>query len=65
MNGLTGLGELWYSIRGWLFPMLEDEIGELDEKHRELVAVCEVCRPQDVMADYRHRQGSMGFSDDP
>jgi hypothetical protein len=27
------LGQLWNSIQSWLFPMLEDEIGELDEKH--------------------------------
>jgi len=53
MNGLAGLGELWHSIQGWLFPMLEDEVGELDEKHREFVAICEVCRPQDFMGEYR------------
>ena len=53
MDGLAGLGELWHSIQGWLFPMLEDEIGELEGKHREFVAVCEVCRPQDFMAEYR------------
>src|SRR5574344_2627201 len=33
--------------------MLEDEIGELDEKHRQFVAVCELCAPQDHMAAYR------------
>lgn len=47
------LGELWESIQSWLFPMLEDEIGELDEKHRLFVAVCELCAPQDHMAAYR------------
>lgn len=47
------LGELWESIQSWLFPMLEDEIGELDEKHRQFVAVCELCAPQDHMAAYR------------
>ena len=33
--------------------MLEDEIGALDEKHRQFVAVCELCAPQDHMAAYR------------
>ena len=47
------LGELWNSIQSWLFPALEDEIGELDEKHRQFVAVCELCAPQDHMAAYR------------
>ena len=47
------LGELWMSIQSWLFPMLEDEIGELDEKNRKFVTVCELCTPQDHMAAYR------------
>ena len=51
MNGLTGLGVLWQSIQSWLFAALEDEIGELDRKHREFIAVCEVCRPQDFIAE--------------
>jgi len=49
----TPLGQLWNSIQSWLFPMLEDEIGALDEKHRQFVAVCELCAPQDHMAAYR------------
>lgn len=53
MSAMTGLGVLWNSIQAWLFPMLEDELGELDEKHREFVAVCETCAPQDHMAAYR------------
>ena len=43
MIAMAGLGVLWNSIQTWLFPMLEDELGELDEKHREFVAVCETC----------------------
>lgn len=53
MDGLAKLGELWQSIQAWLFPVLEDELGQLDEKHREFVAVCDLCRPQDFMAEYR------------
>jgi len=49
----TPLGQLWNSIQAWLFPMLEDEIGALDDKHRQFVAVCELCAPQDHMAAYR------------
>ncbi len=45
----TPMGHLWDSIQSWLFPMLEDEIGELDGKHRQFVAVCELCAPQDHM----------------
>ena len=49
----TPLGQRWNSIQSWLFPVLEDEIGALDEKHRQFVAVCELCAPQDHMAAYR------------
>jgi hypothetical protein len=53
MNGSSRLGELWLSIQKRLFPVLEDELGELDEKHREFVAVCELCDPRPEMRDYR------------
>ena len=53
MNGIAGLGGLWNSIQTWLFPVLENKLGELDEKHREFVAVCETCAPQAHMAAYR------------
>ena len=49
----TPLGQLWNSIQSWLFPVLEDEIGVLDDKHRQFVAVCELCAPQNHMAVYR------------
>jgi len=38
MTAMENLGSLWNSIQAWLFPMLEDELGELDETHREFVA---------------------------
>ena len=53
MSGAAGLGGLWNTIQAWLFPMLEDELGELDEKHREFVAVCEMCDPRPHMRGYR------------
>jgi len=37
------IGELWNSIQTWLLPVLEDELGELDEQHRQFVSVCELC----------------------
>ena len=53
MIAMARLGSLWNSIQSWLFPMLEDELGELDEQHREFVAVCELCDPQSHMDAYR------------
>jgi len=53
MQAAGRLGQLWNSIQTWLFPSLEDELGELDDRHKQFVAVCEVCRPRDFMAEYR------------
>ena len=53
MSGLARLGELWGTIQKWLFPLLEDELGELDDKHKEFVAVCETCAPGAHMTPYR------------
>jgi len=53
MTAMVSLGSLWNSIQAWLFPMLEDELGELDETHREFVAVCELCSPQAYVDSYR------------
>ena len=52
MSGLARLGELWNTIQAWLFPMLEDELGKLDEKHKDFVAVCEACAPRAHMDAY-------------
>jgi hypothetical protein len=53
MTAVAGLGRLWHSVQTWLFPMLEDELGKLDEKHREFVAVCEICEPRTHLDAYR------------
>jgi len=53
MSGLAELGTLWHSIQAWLFPALEDELGELDDRHRQFVAVCELCNPREHLAAYR------------
>ena len=49
----TTFGHLWNSIQRWLFPTLEDELGELDDKHRLFITVCEMSAPQSEMALYR------------
>ena len=53
MSGLAELGNLWHSIQAWLLPVLEDELGELDDRHREFVTVCEMCSPRKHLATYR------------
>lgn len=53
MNGLAIFGVLWNTVQVYLFPLMEEEIGELDAKHREFIAVCEACAPHEHMANYR------------
>ncbi|MBI9016317.1 MAG: hypothetical protein JEZ07_03545 [Phycisphaerae bacterium] len=53
MSAMENLGSLWNNIQAWLFPMLEDELGELDKKHREFIAVCEFCSPRAYLESYR------------
>ena len=53
MSRRAPIGVLLDSIQSWLFPVLEDELGELDDKHRQFVAVCELYAPQDHMAGYQ------------
>jgi hypothetical protein len=53
MSEPSALSGLWNSIQSWLFPVLEDELGALDEKHRQFVAACELCAPHNHMAAYR------------
>jgi len=37
------IGKLWKSIQKSLFPELEDMVGELSEKERKFIMVCELC----------------------
>ena len=53
MNGFAVLSNIWLSIQARLFPLLEDELGVLDDLHRQFVAVCEICNPRQHLADYR------------
>ena len=52
MSGLSGLSQLWNAVQRCLFPLLEDELGELDAKHRAFVVVCETLAPQQHMRGY-------------
>jgi len=37
------LSAVWNSIQSWLFPVIEDELGELSELDRQFVRVVELC----------------------
>jgi len=50
---MVALSGLWNSIQSWLFPALQQELGELSEKQREFVRVCELCDLEKHIAPYR------------
>ena len=50
---MVALSGLWNTIQCWLFPALEGELGELSEKQREFVRVCELCDLEKHIAPYR------------
>ena len=53
MNGFAQLSNIWHSIQARLFPFLEDELGPLDEPHRQFVAICELCNLPQHLTGYR------------
>lgn len=44
------LSDYWRTIQGQLFPWLEEELGPLSERHRQLVTVLETARPEAFVA---------------
>lgn len=38
------LSQFWLAIQGTLFPRLEQELGELSEKQKRLLAILELLR---------------------
>lgn len=47
------LSQFWLSIQGRLFPWLEEELGELSEKQRQLVSILELTRIEGFIATSR------------
>ena len=50
---MVALSDLWNSIESWLFPALEEQLGELTEKQQEFIRVCELCELEKHIAPYR------------
>ena len=49
MGRLSGL---FNSIQSWLFPALEEELGELGEKEREFVKLIELVKPEEFLEPF-------------
>ena len=52
-NNLIQFTSQWQTIQPTLFPMLEDEVGELDESDREFVSICTAGIDRSHFARYR------------
>ena len=50
---MVALSGLWNTIQSCLFPVLEDELGELSEKQQEFVRICELCDFEKHIGPYR------------
>ena len=53
---MKALSSLWNSIQTWLFPALEEELGELTDKHREFIRVCEFCDLESHIHPYKWKR---------
>lgn len=60
---MVALSSLWNSIQSWLFPALEEELGDLSEKQKEFIRVCELCELEKHMAPYRWKNNGRPLKD--
>ena len=51
------LSAYWQRLQGELFPALSEELGSLSERHRHLVTVLELVRPEAFIG---HIHGAVG-----
>jgi len=58
MSFLAGtLSQFWLTVQGGLFPWLEEEVGELTEKQKQVVAILELVRVESFVKSNRGYAG--------
>ena len=58
MSFLAGtLSQFWLTIQGTLFPWLQQELGELSEKQKQLIAIFELLRIESFISSRRGHAG--------
>ena len=50
---MLSLSNLWNTVQHYLFPALEDELGELTDKQQAFVRTCEVCDLERLIGPYK------------
>jgi hypothetical protein len=48
------LSHHWHKIQPFLFPRLEEELGSITGKHRQLITAIELARVEDVINPRHH-----------
>ena len=51
------ISQYWSKIQGSLFPFLEEELGPLSAKQKQLVSILEIIRIEQFIPDYRWYEG--------
>jgi hypothetical protein len=49
---MTFVSQIWGSIQSLLFPLLEEELGQLSLKEQQFIRVCELCDLERLLAPY-------------
>ncbi len=49
---MVPISQIWDSIQSFLFPMLEEELGQISPKEQQFVRVCELCDLVHLLAPY-------------
>lgn len=50
---LEGVSYFWDQIQGYLFPLVEEELGPLNQKQQQLIEILEVIQIERFIPDYR------------
>ena len=48
---MNSLSEIYFTTERYLFPMVEEEIGEISEKMKEFLRIVEIIRPSRFLTD--------------
>ena len=48
---MNSLSEIYFTTERYLFPMVEEEIGEISEKMKDFLRIVEIIRPARFLTD--------------
>lgn len=57
MSFTSKLSQMWFNLQYKLFPLLEENLGELSEQNKEVASILELIRIESFLPDYRWEDG--------